>query len=93
MDEEKHNVEPGILGTKGRTYHGRGIVRAFEGDRKPIEYSYSVVHAQESIRLLDLRVASDAGIDLGYLQQLFRAIEARVVLDAAIRELPDDYWE
>lgn len=90
MDEEKYNVEPGVLGAEGRTYSGRGTVRALESDRKPIVYSYRVVHTQESVRLLDLRVASDAGVDFRHIQQLLGSVAAGLHIDVALDILERD---
>lgn len=91
MDEEKYNVKPGVLGPEGRTYDGSGTIRTAESNRELVQYTYRVVHTQESIRLLDMRVTANAGIDLGHLQLVFGAIERRVITDAAINELHGDW--
>lgn len=93
MDEKKHDAKPGVLGPEGWTYHGRGTIRAPESSRKPIEYSYSVVHTQESIRLLDLRIASDDGIALGYLPLIFGAIDKGIVTGAILDEFRNTAFE
>lgn len=93
MDEKEHDVSTGILEPEGRKYCGKGIVRAIEGSGEPIEFSYLVVHTQKSIRLLDLRIAADDGVDFRHLQQLLRAIEGSLTVDCALAILRDDYTD
>lgn len=90
MDEKKHDVSTGVLEPEGRTYSGRGTIRTTEGDREPISYTYRVVHTQESVRLLDLRVASNAGVDFRHIQQLLGSIAAGLHVDVALDILQSD---
>lgn len=87
MVEEKHYAEPGILGEQGRIYSGQGTIRAPASDRELVKYSYLVVHAQESLRLLDLRITTDAGIDFRHLHELFGAIGGDLHINVALELL------
>lgn len=86
MVEEEPNVSEHDDGGQGSVETVRGVVRANPRDRDSSEYSYQMVYAQKSLRVLDLRLHCPAGFDPGYLPELLRTAGFLLGLAIARRE-------
>lgn len=62
------------------------VYGTYECDGGTSFYSYRMVYTQESIRVLDLRIVANAGVNIGHLQQLLGAIERAITIGAIIND-------
>lgn len=87
MDKTKPNVSSGNGEEQRSEYTVRGVVRAYTGDRASGEWSSQVVHTQESLRLLDLRLHSVDGFDVRHLSELLESLGCAITITIAEREI------
>lgn len=87
MDTSEPNVSGGNGEKQRPEYTVRGMVRENQGDRAPGEWSSQVVHTQESIRLLDMRLHSTYGFDVRYLSELLESLTFAITIAIAEREI------
>lgn len=87
LEENQSNVDQSDDRGQGPVETVRGVVREGKGDRESGEYTYQVVYSQKSLRVLDLRLHSDAGLDVTDLRELLDTAAFAVGLAIANREI------